>query len=79
MRTEGVRSLDVADAIRAAAERLGAHVICMASHGRSGVVRAVLGSVAAQVVTQSRQQVLIVRPPGAVRRSGELNCSRAVA
>ena len=63
VRTEVVRSLDVADAIRAAAERLGAHVICMASHGRSGVVRAVLGSVAAKVVTQSRQPVLIVRPP----------------
>jgi nucleotide-binding universal stress UspA family protein len=49
--------------ICAAAERLGADVVCIASHGRGGVVRAVLGSVAEAVVRGSRKPVLVVRPP----------------
>ncbi len=49
--------------ICAAAERLGADVVCIASHGRGGIVRAVLGSVAEAVVRGSRKPVLVVRPP----------------
>lgn len=63
VRTEVVRSDDVAEAIRGAAERLAADVICIGSHGRSGVAGAVLGSVAQGVVSQSRRPVLVVRPP----------------
>jgi nucleotide-binding universal stress UspA family protein len=55
------------EAILAAAERLDTDVIAIGSHGRSGVKRALLGSVAEDVARQSPRPVLIVRarPPGA--------------
>lgn len=46
------------------AERLGCDLIVMATHGRSGFGRAVLGSVADYVVRHSQHSaVLLVRPP----------------
>lgn len=51
----------VAEQIVDAAERSGADVIVMASHGRSGVARMLLGSVASKVLTLSPLPVLIVR------------------
>lgn len=60
--THVVARSDVAAAIRETAERLGSDVLCIASHGRSGVVRMVLGSVAEEVVRESRRPVLVVRP-----------------
>jgi nucleotide-binding universal stress UspA family protein len=62
-RTEVIREEDVAGAICAAAERVGADAICLGAHGRSGVKRAVLGSVAEAVMQRSSRPVLIVRPP----------------
>jgi nucleotide-binding universal stress UspA family protein len=62
VRTEVVRHADAATAICELAERAGADVICMASHGRSGVKRAVLGSVAEAVLRQTRRPLLIVKP-----------------
>ncbi|MES2643638.1 MAG: universal stress protein [Myxococcota bacterium] len=53
---------DVAAAIVETAERLGADMVCIASHGRKGVVRTVLGSVSEEVVRASRRPVLVVRP-----------------
>jgi nucleotide-binding universal stress UspA family protein len=53
----------VAHAIVAAAERLGADAICMASHGRSGWSEALAGSVAREVLAASGRPVLVVRPP----------------
>jgi nucleotide-binding universal stress UspA family protein len=44
------------------AQRTAADMICMASHGRSGLMRAVLGSVADQVLRESAVPVLFVRP-----------------
>jgi nucleotide-binding universal stress UspA family protein len=38
------------------------NLIAMSSHGRSGVGRWVLGSVAEKVVQHSRDPVLIIRP-----------------
>jgi nucleotide-binding universal stress UspA family protein len=49
-----------AEAIVAAAERLNVDAINIGSHGRGGVARAVLGSVADAVVRQARRPVLIV-------------------
>jgi nucleotide-binding universal stress UspA family protein len=43
------------------AEERGCDLIVMASHGRRGVSRLLLGSVANEVVTHSRVPVLIVR------------------
>jgi nucleotide-binding universal stress UspA family protein len=52
-----------AKAIVQASERLRADVIVMASHGRGGLARAVLGSVADAVVRQAARPVLVVRSP----------------
>lgn len=56
-----VRGGDVAMAINQLAERLGVDVLCMASHGRSGISKAVFGSVAEAVMQQSTRPVLVVR------------------
>jgi nucleotide-binding universal stress UspA family protein len=49
-----------AEAIVAAAERLNIDAINIGSHGRGGVARAVLGSVAEAVVRHARRPVLVV-------------------
>lgn len=49
------------EAIVQAAERLNVDVICLASRGRSGLARAVLGSVAQDVVQRARRPVFVVR------------------
>lgn len=60
---EVVEGSDVAEAISQAAERFDAQLVCLGSHGRTGLSRALLGSVAQNVVTRSRRPVVIVRPP----------------
>jgi nucleotide-binding universal stress UspA family protein len=51
------------DAIVDVAERLGCDLVVMATHGRSGLGRALLGSVADHVVRNTpRSAVLLVRP-----------------
>ena len=54
---------DIAKAIRQEAERFGAHLVCIGSHGRSGLAKAVLGSVAQSLMAQSPRPVLVVRKP----------------
>jgi nucleotide-binding universal stress UspA family protein len=44
------------------ANRVGADAICLGSHGHSGLIRAVLGSVAESVVRRAQRPVLVVRP-----------------
>ncbi|NMG14618.1 universal stress protein [Aromatoleum bremense] len=51
-----------AEAIIEAAERCGADLICMASHGRRGLRRLLIGSEAHSVLTHSRIPVLILKP-----------------
>ena len=50
-------------AICQAAERFGADLICMGTHGRSGLSKTILGSVTQDVISQSHRPVLLVRPP----------------
>ncbi len=50
-----------AEAILAASERLDVDLIAVASHGRSGIKRALLGSVAEEVTRRSTRPVLIIR------------------
>ncbi|HVZ72880.1 MAG TPA: universal stress protein [Polyangia bacterium] len=50
-----------AEALVQAAERLDVDVVCLASHGRGGVGRAFLGSVAQDVVRRARRPVFVVR------------------
>ena len=52
---------DPAEAIAQEAERFRADAICLASHGRTGLGKAFLGSVTEGVMTRSRRPVLIVR------------------
>jgi len=44
------------------AGRLGVDAICMATHGRSGILRTVLGSQAQEVLQHARQPVVLVPP-----------------
>lgn len=61
-RIEVVEHRDPSQAICQAAERLGVDAICVASHGRGGISRAILGSVAEAVMRASRRPVFVVRP-----------------
>jgi nucleotide-binding universal stress UspA family protein len=51
------------DAVVETAQRLGCDLIVMATHGRGGLGRVLLGSVADHVVRHARSAVLLVRPP----------------
>jgi nucleotide-binding universal stress UspA family protein len=53
---------DAAETIAQCAARLGADVICIASHGRSGITRALVGSVADRLLRATRVPVLVLRP-----------------
>lgn len=59
---EVVEHANVATAICQSAERFGADLICIGSHGRSGLSKAILGSVAQDVMTRSQRPVLVIRP-----------------
>ena len=48
--------------ITAAAKDLGADLVCIGTHGRGGLARVFLGSVAEQIVRHSPCPVLTVRP-----------------
>jgi nucleotide-binding universal stress UspA family protein len=56
--------IHAAEGILTIAAECGADLIAMASHGRGGVRRLVLGSVTDKVLRGSRQPVLIVRAEG---------------
>jgi nucleotide-binding universal stress UspA family protein len=69
LRTQGVE-VDIAVAKGEAVERIGARasetgadLIALATHGRTGLSRLVLGSVADKIVRGSKLPVLLVRPP----------------
>jgi nucleotide-binding universal stress UspA family protein len=61
-RVEVVHGRRVAEAISQAAERFNCDVICLATHGRSGLSKALAGSVAQEVLQTSSRPVLLVRP-----------------
>jgi nucleotide-binding universal stress UspA family protein len=54
---------DPAAAILREAERLGVDAICMGASGRSGISRALAGSVASKVAAGNRCPLLLVRRP----------------
>jgi nucleotide-binding universal stress UspA family protein len=60
--TEVIVDRDAARAIGVAAQRFGADVICLGSHGRWALAETLLGSVARAVMTQNSQPVLLVPP-----------------
>ena len=54
---------DPADEILKLADEMGADLIAMGSHGRTGVLRVLMGSVSRKVLDQAKCPVLIVRIP----------------
>jgi nucleotide-binding universal stress UspA family protein len=56
-----VRTGSAPDQIVAAAEQNGAELLVMATHGRTGVARAFLGSIAEQVLAHTATPVVLVR------------------
>jgi nucleotide-binding universal stress UspA family protein len=56
-----LQSHNPAQAIAQAAERLHADVITLGTHGRSGIARAMLGSIAQDVLEQTKRPVLLAR------------------
>jgi nucleotide-binding universal stress UspA family protein len=58
-----VRSGNPAQEIAATASEHGAAAVVMASHGRTGLLRSILGSVAGQTLHCSPCPVLLIRPP----------------
>lgn len=60
VRLEVVESWSVPAQILSIADRLGADLIIMGTHGRTGLRRALMGSVAEEVLRHSRRPVLIV-------------------
>jgi nucleotide-binding universal stress UspA family protein len=59
-----VRGGDPADEILRSAADEGSDLIVMRTHGRSGIGRAILGSVAEKVLSRSPVPVMLVRPGG---------------
>jgi nucleotide-binding universal stress UspA family protein len=57
-----LRGDDAARTLAQAAARLGVDAICIASHGRSGITRALVGSVADKLLRATRTPVLVLRP-----------------
>jgi nucleotide-binding universal stress UspA family protein/predicted transcriptional regulator len=56
-----------AEGIHDVADEVGAYAIVMASHGRGGVPRLVLGSVAERLLSQATIPVLLIRAAGPIR------------
>ncbi|MFB1066702.1 universal stress protein [Natrinema sp. H-ect4] len=61
-----VRSGRPADEIPATATEVGADLIVLGTHGRTGLSQALLGSVALEVLREARQPVLTVGPDAAL-------------
>jgi nucleotide-binding universal stress UspA family protein len=59
---EIIENEDPLRAICQAAERFDADLICLGSHGHSGLTEAILGSVAHGLLNHSRRPLLVIRP-----------------
>ena len=65
-----VGSGDIADVILEEARRVPGTLVAMTSHGRSGLVEAILGSVTLRLVRGGGAPVLVYRPTGASGHGG---------
>lgn len=74
---EVIESRDTAGGICEAADRFDADLVCIGSHGRSGLLAAALGSVAHGVIARSYRPVLVVRPPPAGWAAGRSLLAKA--
>jgi len=62
----GLSSASTGHVIAQVAKDLGAEMVVVGSHGRRGIERVLLGSVAERVVREAPATVLVVRPPDLV-------------
>jgi nucleotide-binding universal stress UspA family protein len=62
VRAHVVRGDEPAITLARTAARQGIDLICISSHGRSGIARALVGSVADQLLRATRLPVLVLRP-----------------
>ncbi len=60
-----LEDVEAARAIAAAAERLDVDAICLASRGRAGIAKMVLGSVAQRLLSYSARPIVVIRRPPA--------------
>ncbi|MBV9323906.1 MAG: universal stress protein [Chloroflexi bacterium] len=67
-----VREGDAAEVILSEIQQRGADLVVMRTHGRSGLTRAVLGSVAEKIVKQSSTPVLLLPPGDRNQASGDI-------
>jgi nucleotide-binding universal stress UspA family protein len=58
-----LESHHTAEAIAQAAERLSIDLICLGTHGRTGIAKAVLGSVVTDVIARTHRPTLLARKP----------------
>lgn len=58
---EVVQHHDTAQGICQAAERFGAHAICLSTHGHTGLESVILGSVAMSLLRKSKRPIYLVR------------------
>ena len=63
VQVEVLAGQDVATVLLKAAERFSVDVICLGTHGRSGLKKTVMGSVSKEVMSRADRPVLVVRPP----------------
>ncbi|QRK10409.1 universal stress protein [Archangium violaceum] len=63
VQVEVLAGQDVATAILQAAQRFDADVICVGTHGRTGLKTVLMGSVAKAVMSRADRPVMVVRPP----------------
>ncbi len=61
LEAEIIENEDAAAAVTRAAERFGADAICVGSHGRTGLAKTLLGSVAQGIMAGTRRPVFVVR------------------
>ncbi len=66
-----VREGDVASEIIACVEEGGFDLVAMATHGRSGIDRLIMGSVAEKVLRGTQKPVLLIRAPAVVPRQAD--------
>lgn len=69
--TASLEEGDVADALRRYAESHDVDLMVMATHGRGGLARALLGSVADALLPAVRCPLMLIRPHGELPREGE--------
>ena len=67
----------VANEIHAMAERNDVDMIIMATHGRGGVSKLILGSVAEQTLQQSTVPLMLIHPEGSAQESEEVTPTRS--